>query len=530
MFKRYVFIEGLTNLLGSRGKFLINNDGQIKDIKGNDIPFWCDDSGNKVVHCHGWDGERDYRIIDLVAIQFKSLHIPIEDYNKIMAFTIDGNPNNTHASNIGYRFKEGKLAYKEREGFYFVPGTTIAAINIHGIIVNVKNNHIYSFARTPSQDRGIKGGYYYVTVPFKRGVSIRITRHRALCLVFKDYPDNVDSMTVNHIDGVPGNDSLDNLEWTTRGENNKHAYVNDLKNQHMRVLVRNVLTGEVTEYYSIAECARQLGYATVETIRQRLRTSEFGQVFQDGTQIKFKSNTREWIIPENPEEEVRKARQKVNILARNCNTLKIKEYASISDAEKELGINGASIFYRLKVDNRSPLFGYQFKESSDNRTWQDFTYEEYEKSLVRVFEVNARNILTNQEKTFTSVRSAEDKLGVALRTDLLNNKQTILESGWQVKFPCNDWKEINNLDEILYKYQKDVMARNEETGEIIIAESIKAMSILINAKAQYIREAAYTRGNEIYKGHRFRLGVSNEPWPETKRSLASFKRKRNVLG
>ena len=44
MFKRYVYIEGLTNLLGSDGKYLINIDGQVKDVKGNDIPFYLENN------------------------------------------------------------------------------------------------------------------------------------------------------------------------------------------------------------------------------------------------------------------------------------------------------------------------------------------------------------------------------------------------------------------------------------------------------------------------------------------------------
>ncbi len=107
MFKRYVFIEGLTNLLGSNGKYLINNDGQIKDIKGNDIEFHRDDEGHRVVHCSGWDGEREYRVIDLVAIQFKGLYITADCYAEITAFVIDGNKDNVHAANIGYRFRLG---------------------------------------------------------------------------------------------------------------------------------------------------------------------------------------------------------------------------------------------------------------------------------------------------------------------------------------------------------------------------------------------------------------------------------------
>src|SRR5690606_38039399 len=104
-------------------------------------------------------------------------------------------------------------------------------------------------------------------VPFCHGLYVNISRHRALCLVFKNYPDDCDKMVVNHINGVPGDDRLDNLEWISRGENNIHAYKNFLKDQNKAVLVRNVLTGEVKEYYSIAETARVLGYPTDETIR-----------------------------------------------------------------------------------------------------------------------------------------------------------------------------------------------------------------------------------------------------------------------
>lgn len=109
MFRRYVYKEGLTTLLGSSGKFLINNDGQIRDVKGNELPYRRDDDGNKVVTCTSWDGERDYRVIDLVALQFKNLQIPKSRYGEVSAFVMDGNPENTHARNVGYRFKAGGL-------------------------------------------------------------------------------------------------------------------------------------------------------------------------------------------------------------------------------------------------------------------------------------------------------------------------------------------------------------------------------------------------------------------------------------
>lgn len=51
--------------------------------------------------------------------------------------------------------------------------------------------------------------------------------HRLLALAFIPNPSNLGE--VNHIDGNKLNNALDNLEWTTRGANIKHAYDNNLR-------------------------------------------------------------------------------------------------------------------------------------------------------------------------------------------------------------------------------------------------------------------------------------------------------------
>lgn len=525
MFKRYVYIEGLTNLHGSKGRFLINNDGQIKDIKGNDIEYRRDDDGNKIVYCLGWAGKQWYRVIDLVAIQFKSLYIPETDYDKVKAFVIDGNPDNTHSRNIGYRFTDGKLECKDYPGYFYIPGLTSSVINVTGDVLSVRTGEKRTFYITQEQkEKNIKGGYYVFTAMFQRGKHITYSRHRALCLVFKDYPDNVDELVVNHINGIPGYDRLDNLEWVTRGENNKHAYENNLKNQQMAVLVRNVITGEVREYYSISDCARQLGYATDETIRQRIITSPFGKVFSDGTQVKLSSDQRDWIIPNDPKASIRKAMSYtgVPVIARNCKTLEEKRYEKMSDVEKDIGIQSATINARLLLDNRKPLFGYQFKSFNDERPWIDFTEKEYLDSF-RPGKQNiaCRNLLTKEEKTFNSIREASrflNKLGIA---DRLKTEQPVFEDGWQIKYAEDDWEEVEDFEEKIYKLQKDITARDEITGNIIIADSALKMAEVLKCDPKAIRRAAFTRGNMLYKGYRFRLGVNTEPWPETDLNLAN---------
>ena len=50
--------------------------------------------------------------------------------------------------------------------------------------------------------------------------------HRLLAEYFIPNPNGYDC--VNHIDGVKTNNSLDNLEWCTKAQNNRHAREHDL--------------------------------------------------------------------------------------------------------------------------------------------------------------------------------------------------------------------------------------------------------------------------------------------------------------
>lgn len=56
----------------------------------------------------------------------------------------------------------------------------------------------------------------------KNGNSKTFLVHRLIGLTFISNPEN--KPQINHIDGNPKNNSLDNLEWSTRSENRLHAF------------------------------------------------------------------------------------------------------------------------------------------------------------------------------------------------------------------------------------------------------------------------------------------------------------------
>jgi len=72
-----------------------------------------------------------------------------------------------------------------------------------------------------------KNGYLYVCL-YKDGSPKRSFQvHRLVAKSFIANPEN--KPQVNHIDGDKTNNSTDNLEWSTRSENMRHAIVTGLK-------------------------------------------------------------------------------------------------------------------------------------------------------------------------------------------------------------------------------------------------------------------------------------------------------------
>lgn len=91
---------------------------------------------------------------------------------------------------------------------------------------------------------------------WKDGKEYTLTVHRLEAIAFLGEPADK-SMTVNHKDGNPTNNNLENLEWLTLGDNIRYGFENGQFSSQIPISINN---GEESLCFrSFAECDRYLG-------------------------------------------------------------------------------------------------------------------------------------------------------------------------------------------------------------------------------------------------------------------------------
>lgn len=211
---------------------------------------------------------------------------------------------------------------------------------------------------------GSKDSYLKVTTKKdNRREPTRVGVHVLVCLAFNGPPpkDGI-ARVANHIDGNKRNNHRSNLEWATYSENNKHAWANFLnRGGSKKVLYKNYVTGEVREFRSIRQCAREglfsrpralISLKTGQLVNGRILVGS-GETFPTFSDEEIQESVRRYSATAGHE-----------IMVKNHITGETKKYSKIShffDDNLYTGITPQAINVRLTFRRLWPVNGFSFK-------------------------------------------------------------------------------------------------------------------------------------------------------------------------
>jgi len=350
MFERFVETQDFLHVPISGKLYRINNKGIILDLYGNVIPTFLNEEKDLVVNLFWIEGYKSYKVSYLLATVFKPINIPIKLWKFLTVKFKDNNNQNLSLDNLIWKFPKEGLECEKNNGYYYIPCFTKYVINKEGSVIQ----HFTQNKLKGSHNR--KDNYVYFNLMFdvapnKIKVGTSIGRHRLLAITFLDYPINADNLDINHINGKPGDDWIENLEWVTRSQNISHAFKNGFRTDNKEVIVTNHITGEISQYYSAYECERQLGLNR-SSVYYRIKS---GSVFPPGLSFKYKNGHIT---------KCNKDKYGIEIIMLNTKTNEVKEFKSIIECSKFLNVHKKVIQRRLKNKIVVPFRDYVFERKN----------------------------------------------------------------------------------------------------------------------------------------------------------------------
>lgn len=347
MLSRFVYNDCFKKVPYTGSMYELDCKGNLRDtFRKKSVECFVDEGILKVSPVTGewFDG---FSMNLLLAIVHRNTLVPPRLLSKLEVIHKSGDPSKISLYDTVWKCPEGKLEHPLYPGFCYVPGFSRYLINQDGQLLSPASGDLLS----PYEDAS---GYLMYGVQPDIGSRTVVGMHRLLCLAWKPYPASVDKLDVNHIDTIKSNNSPENLEWVTRSRNNYHAHENGLSNSKS-LKVRDVVTGEITTYYSIRDAARNLGIDT-NTLSLRVRQGVDGTVYE-GHQYKLATDTSPWIVHENMDD-YRNGIQAKRIRIVDVKTGIERTTKSIGAAADALDIKRSTLAYRLAKNSQIVVNGY----------------------------------------------------------------------------------------------------------------------------------------------------------------------------
>lgn len=152
------------------------------------------------------------------------------------------------------------------EGLYQVSNLGRVKSLERNVVYSGQTRHVKERIMKQTEKKGGRCEQGYLQICLKKNNVVKNFRvHRLVANAFIQNPEGKE--TVNHIDGNKHNNCVDNLEWLTQEENNKHAYTTGLNGKGHRVRGKCAICiaqydknmNLIDKYPSMSEAARQTG-------------------------------------------------------------------------------------------------------------------------------------------------------------------------------------------------------------------------------------------------------------------------------
>ena len=185
-------------------RYRVNEAGSITDVDGEVLDTVIV-NGERVVKFSWIDGDIYYELGLVVVVTVFNIQLPSTLFSKIEVMYSDGNKQNTLPSNLFYRFKGSPLPVADMSGFFYIPYYTSYAVNIDGVVLNLRTGRSVTWCPTksPNSSKNITGGYFVGWSRKDIRGSKVISRHRAIGLTFLKYPSDPEKLVINHKNGRP---------------------------------------------------------------------------------------------------------------------------------------------------------------------------------------------------------------------------------------------------------------------------------------------------------------------------------------
>lgn len=350
-------------------RYCINFLGEIKEANESIEVKVID--GVRMVELDWYDGFKLYKYDIIPIVCYFKVKIPSSQFDRIELIFKDSNKDNLAIDNLAYRFIDGPVESEVFPGYFYVPYYTDYVVDRTGDVISLKNfrrrnriEHKKWSISTPVSKKNIKGGYYCGRGKRDHDDVDGVSRHRFLALTFIPYYVDPLSLTVNHKDGIPGNDRINNLEWMTYAENTKHAYDNNLyPNKQIKIIYLDESKGIEKRYLSIVKCAEENNF-TNGFVSSRLNKPHIR--YLDGHRFKFDDGL-DW-----PEVKISRIPTIIrSVMARNVFTGTIQIFENSVKAEKYTGVNSGTIKYHCERESYVPIEGFNFRYANIDTDWPE---------------------------------------------------------------------------------------------------------------------------------------------------------------